>query len=262
VIRFRIVKSFKKPSHFRLELQGELRDGTFLGVSGPSGSGKSTLLRCLAGLERPDEGFIRDEGFGGNAPTTWFDSSKGIFLPPQKRRLGVVFQDYALFPHLTVLGNVLYATADRNKAKGLLELTRMDGHGSHFPRELSGGQKQRVALARALAREPDLLLLDEPLSALDEELREELGEEIRNIQKSTGVTALMVSHSKAELDKLCDQILCLRDGRAHEEMVRPVSPSPYPPNPSSSSLNSLEATISSSWGNPGIPASSARITRS
>ncbi len=208
MISFRVVKTFPRPGKrgaapFRLEVEHELADGAFLGVCGSSGCGKSTLLRCLAGLEKPDEGFIADGG------ETWFDRRRNIFLPPQKRCVGFVFQDYALFPNLTVLGNVLYAARSREKAMELLSLARLLDQADYFPHELSGGQKQRTALARALAREPDLLLLDEPLSALDEDLRCELGEEIRRIQKETGIAAVLVSHSASELERLCDETIRL-----------------------------------------------------
>jgi molybdate transport system ATP-binding protein len=191
---------------FRLEVEYALPTGAFLGVAGPSGSGKSTLLRCLAGLERPDSGFIRT----GEA---WWAGPGHAFVPARRRSVGVVFQDYALFPHLTVLGNLLYAQPDRRKALEFLDLVHLTEHAHHFPRELSGGQKQRTALARALVRQPDLLLLDEPLSALDEELRESLAEEILRLQRSTGVTAIMVSHSRRELGLLASEVLSLRDGR-------------------------------------------------
>lgn len=208
MISFRIQAHFTVPAPFRLDVAQNLRDGLFLGISGPSGSGKTTLLRCLAGLERPEAGFITD------GDKRWYDGEAGIFVPPQHRGVGMVFQDYALFPHLSVLANVMYPSGDRRRALELLELTHMGAQAAHFPRELSGGQKQRAALARALAREPDLLLLDEPLSALDEELREELGDEIRNIQRRTGITAIMVSHSRRELQRLCDEILVLGAGIA------------------------------------------------
>ncbi|MFA6508401.1 MAG: ATP-binding cassette domain-containing protein [Treponemataceae bacterium] len=249
MISYRIVKTFQRLGHkktppFRLETERRIESGVFLGISGPSGCGKSTLLRCLAGLEHPDDGFIVD---GKN---TWYDSTSELFLPPQKRGVGFVFQDYALFPHLTVLGNVAYATGNRSKAKELLELTRLSEHAAHFPGELSGGQRQRTALARALARNPDLLLLDEPLSALDEALRLELGNEIRRIQRETGITAVMVSHSATELARLCDQTIMLDGGfakaKTHSLVSRPVSPVPYPPKPSSSSRKSAEQAISTS----------------
>ena len=129
----------------------------------------------------------------------------------------MVFQDYALFPHLTVLGNLLFAQDNPQKARQLLELVHLSDQAHHFPRELSGGQKQRTALARALVREPDLLLLDEPLSAIDEELREELGEEIRRIQAETGVTTIIVSHSRREIDLLADEVLVLRAGSLNSD---------------------------------------------
>lgn len=192
---------------FELELEYALPRGAFLGVRGPSGSGKSTLVRCLAGLERPDDGRIDCEG------ELWYACSPRLFVPARRRRVGLVFQDYALFPNMTVLGNILYANRDAGRAQELLELTRLTEQARQFPRELSGGQRQRAALARALAREPQLLLLDEPLSALDEELRDNLGDELRRVQRATGVTAIMVSHSKAEIARLCDEVLDLRSGR-------------------------------------------------
>lgn len=208
MIDFSIAKSFADPRRksrrkFRFECAKSIADGAFIGIAGPSGSGKTTLLRCLAGLEKPDSGYIADGG------TRWFDSERNIFLPPRKRGVGLVFQDYALFPNMTVFGNVAYAARNRARAEELIELARLGEHAYHFPRELSGGQRQRVALARALAREPDLLLLDEPLSALDEELREQLGDELRAIQKRTGICAVMVSHSARELERLCDEVLVL-----------------------------------------------------
>ena len=191
---------------FRLEVEYALNSGAFLGVVGPSGSGKTTLLRCLAGLERPDAGFVVHDG------NFWFRGPK-LSVPTRRRPVGMVFQDYALFPHLTVLGNLLYARNDRRRAGELLDLVRMNDHAHHFPRELSGGQRQRTALARALVREPELLLLDEPLSALDEELRGALADEIRRVQRQTGVTTVVVSHSRREIDFLATEVMELREGR-------------------------------------------------
>jgi len=208
VIGFRIAKRLRAGRHsFDLELERELADGAFLGVLGPSGSGKTTLLRCLAGHERPDSGRI------GVGQELWYDSSSGACVPPRLRSVGFVPQDYALFPNMTVLGNILYADPDRENARELLSLVRLEKQAGLFPRELSGGQKQRTALARALARRPAILLLDEPLSALDEELREELGDELGRIQRASGVTAIMVSHSRHEISRLCDESIELRDGR-------------------------------------------------
>lgn len=208
MIDFSILKTFPAPwrkggTKFRLDCRGTLGEGRFLGVCGPSGSGKTTLLRCLAGLERPDSGFILD------GSRVWFDSERRIFVPPRSRCVGLVFQDYALFPNMTVLGNVAYAAKSRERALELIDLVHLRDLAYQLPRELSGGQRQRVALVRALAREPDLLLLDEPLSALDEELRKELGDEIRAIQRRLGICAVMVSHSVGELERLCDDLLTL-----------------------------------------------------
>src|SRR5205823_4699837 len=141
-----------------------------------SGSGKSTALRCLAGLERPDRGTIR---FGDEI---WFDSARGIFLPPQRRRIGYLFQDYALFPHLRVAQNIAYGLAKFARQQRIEEITALlglSGLEDRYPKQLSGGQQQRVALARALVCRPRLLLLDEPLSALDAPTREHLRRQLR-----------------------------------------------------------------------------------
>jgi molybdate transport system ATP-binding protein len=192
---------------FQLDAAYQVKEGAFLGIRGASGSGKTTLLRCLAGLYRPDSGRVQ---MGADA---WFSATEGVFLPPQRRSIGFVFQEYALFPNMTVQGNVLYATGDRNRTQELLELTHLVDVARHFPSELSGGQKQRTALARALGRNPRLLLLDEPLSALDEDLRQSLGDELCRIQRETGVTAILVSHSRSEISRMCTETLELADGR-------------------------------------------------
>jgi molybdate transport system ATP-binding protein len=208
VLSFRIEKKLRAGRRsFELEVGLDLAEGRFLGLRGPSGSGKTTLLRCLAGLERPDAGRIE------TGAETWYDSKAGICVQPRRRAVGFVPQDYALFPNMTVLGNLLYADRDIAWARELLSLVKLEAHAGHFPRELSGGQRQRTALARALARRPSLLLLDEPLSALDEELREELGSELRRIQRASGVTAIMVSHTRTETSLLCDEVIALDGGR-------------------------------------------------
>lgn len=215
MIHFHIVKQLAvpgrkpgplEPGGFRLELEFALMQGVMLGVVGPSGSGKSTLLRCLAGLSRPDQGFIR------NDHAFWFDPSRHINLPIQGRNIGMVFQDYALFPNMTVVENLLYGKADRLRAAQLLDLVGLGDRADYRPHQLSGGQKQRCALARALMRQPRLLLLDEPLSALDEELREDLGDMIRRVQQALAIPTVFVSHSKAEIARLCDEVLELKNG--------------------------------------------------
>jgi molybdate transport system ATP-binding protein len=192
----------------RLQLRAELDAGGFLTLFGPSGAGKTTVLRMLAGLVRPDDGRIAMNG------ECWFDADARIDLPPQRRPVGFVFQDYALFPNMTVEGNVSYAApGDRTWVDELLTLTGLDGLRHRRPDTLSGGQKQRVALARALARKPALLLLDEPLSALDAELRARLQDDLQRLQQRCSFTTILVSHDIGEVFKLSQQVLRLENGR-------------------------------------------------
>jgi molybdate transport system ATP-binding protein len=184
---------------------------------GPSGSGKTTLLRCLAGLERPQRGHIR---FGGE---TWFDAAAGIHLPPERRDVGVLFQDYALFPHLTVEQNVSYGAglfpppATRGRVAELLDMLRLGGVERRRPAQLSGGQQQRVALARALLRRPRLLLLDEPLSALDAPTREELREELAALLARLAIPAYVVTHDRLDALMLADRTMLVDEGRVIQE---------------------------------------------
>ncbi|MGC9109850.1 MAG: ABC transporter ATP-binding protein [Caldimicrobium sp.] len=176
---------------FDLKVSLEIEKGEFLVIFGPSGSGKTTLLRMLAGLETPDEGYLEVEG------KVWIDTNRKINLPPQKREIGFVFQDYALFPNMTVFENIAYGMKkkDSKKIKELLRIAGLEKLSETKPATLSGGQKQRVALLRALAREPRLLLLDEPFSALDPQTAAPLREEIKKLQKQDGITTIMVSHN-------------------------------------------------------------------
>jgi molybdate transport system ATP-binding protein len=176
---------------------------------GPSGSGKTTLLRMLAGLRNPLEGEIV---FCGN---TWFSSARRIALPPQKRRAGYLFQDYALFPHLTVRENVAYAGGDGNAA-GLLERLGLADLSNRSTREISGGQQQRVALARALAAKPALLLLDEPLSALDAATRVRTRHELRQLLIAGKVPSIVVTHDRSEAIALGDWMAVMVDGRIRQ----------------------------------------------
>ncbi|ELW9008277.1 ATP-binding cassette domain-containing protein, partial [Campylobacter upsaliensis] len=179
---------------------------------GESGAGKTTLLRILAGLITPQKGFIRigDE--------IWLDLKRGINLSPQKRSLGFVFQDYALFPNMSVRENLAYATQNQRKIDELLELIGLKELANSRPKELSGGQAQRVALARALAKEPKILLLDEPLSALDFKMRSHLQEELLKILKHFKTTALLVSHDLAEIYRLSARVLQLSDGKIIKDL--------------------------------------------
>jgi molybdate transport system ATP-binding protein len=180
---------------------------------GPSGCGKTTVLRCLAGLERPQSGEIR---FGEER---WFDAASGQSLPPQQRGIGFVFQDYALFPHLDVAGNVgfglgrLPAGERRARVAAMLARLGLEGLAGRRPRELSGGQQQRVALARALVREPRLLLLDEPLAALDAVLRDSLRDELRQLLLQASTPALVVTHDRNEALVLGDDLVVMSQGR-------------------------------------------------
>jgi iron(III) transport system ATP-binding protein len=181
---------------------------------GPSGCGKTTVLRCIAGFEPVQAGTIALAGREVSAP--------GLLVPPEQRRVGMVFQDYALFPHLTVRGNVGFGFGRRpspvqqERVAAMLALVGLAGAGDAFPHELSGGQQQRVALARALAPEPDLLLLDEPFSNLDVDLRERLSLEVREIIKRTGTTAILVTHDQHEAFALADEIGVMREGRIEQ----------------------------------------------
>jgi molybdate transport system ATP-binding protein len=191
-------------------------DGGVTVLFGESGSGKTTVLRCLAGLEQPDAGNIRlgDE--------VWFDAAKKIFIPPRRRHIGFVPQDYALFPHLTVAGNIAYGLnelSESERAKRIAEAIQwlgLDGLTARRPRELSGGQQQRVALARAMVRRPKLLLLDEPLSALDAPTRLRLRGELRGWLTRLAVPAIMVTHDRSEALALGDQMVVMADGRIQQ----------------------------------------------
>jgi molybdate transport system ATP-binding protein len=188
----------------------EIRNGEFLTLFGPSGAGKTTLMRLIAGLERPDSGTIEVDG------EAWFDASKKINLPPQKRSIGFVFQDYALFPTMSVRDNLLFAAENTEEKKNvdlLLELTELTNLAHRLPATLSGGQKQRVALARALVRHPKILLLDEPLSALDPSMRQKLQDELTLLHKRLGITTVLVSHDIAETVKLSDRLASVESGK-------------------------------------------------
>jgi molybdate transport system ATP-binding protein len=193
-----------------LAIQADIAEGEFVTLFGKSGAGKTTLLRMLAGLTDPDAGtlVVGDE--------TWFDSARGIRLAPQQRRIGFVFQDYALFPNMSVRGNLEFALEnkrDRAHIDELLALMELDALAQRRPAELSGGQRQRVALARALARRPRILLLDEPLSALDTDTRLRLQDELLKIHRAFKLTTLLVSHDLGEVFKLSDRVLTIERGR-------------------------------------------------
>ncbi|MEP7022510.1 MAG: ABC transporter ATP-binding protein [Actinomycetota bacterium] len=189
-----------------------IRQGEFFTLLGPSGSGKTTLLRLIAGFEHPDGGQIE---LGGSDVTR---------VPPYARDVNTVFQDYALFPHMTVLQNIEYAlrvrrvpkTKRREKAGQALQMVQLHGLGERKPAQLSGGQRQRVALARAIVNEPQLLLLDEPLGALDLKLRQEMQIELQHVQREVGITFVYVTHDQEEALSMSDRIAVLNQGRIEQ----------------------------------------------
>ncbi len=190
----------------------DVRAGEFFTLLGPSGSGKTTLLRLIAGFERPDGGRIEL----GGSDVTW--------VPPFARNVNTVFQDYALFPHMTVAQNIEYGlrvrrvprAERREKAGRALEMVRLPGLGGRKPAQLSGGQRQRVALARAIVNEPQVLLLDEPLGALDLKLRQEMQLELQRVQREVGITFVYVTHDQEEALTMSDRIAVLSGGRIEQ----------------------------------------------
>ena len=212
-----------RPTFSALDLT--LASGSICCLLGPSGCGKTTVLRCIAGFEHIVAGEIRIDGT--------LMSSTRQHISPEHRRIGMVFQDYALFPHLSVERNIGFGVGDRTlartRAHQLLETVGLSATAQRYPHELSGGQQQRVALARALATQPRLLLLDEPFSNLDVDMREQLAAEVRTILKASGTTAVFVTHDQNEAFAMADEVAVMHDGRirqiagAYELYHRPTS---------------------------------------
>ena len=190
----------------------EVRDGEFFAMLGPSGSGKTTCLRLIAGFEEPDRGAVALHG------------RSVVGVPPYDRNVNTVFQDYALFPHMSVLDNVAYGlmvrgvgkAERRRRAEALLELVALAGLGGRRPAELSGGQRQRVALARALINQPEVLLLDEPLGALDLKLRQQMQTELKALQRKVGITFVYVTHDQEEALGMSDRLAVFNHGRIEQ----------------------------------------------
>jgi molybdate transport system ATP-binding protein len=212
VLNASILKKFPGTT---VDVEFRFEDGILV-LFGPSGSGKTTVLNCLSGLLRPDRGEI------SLGDRLFFSSAGNIDIPVRKRRTGYVFQHYALFPHMTVKDNVLYGVPGRHKMKvkdryrmsvlevlDMLKITRLQ---DRYPSELSGGEKQRVALARALMVEPELLLLDEPLSAVDHAMRRELRDELKQLQRTWRIPFVLVTHSREEMKFLADEVLLMKSG--------------------------------------------------
>ena len=187
-----------------LDVNLEIKDGEFLALAGLSGSGKTTLLRILAGLEEANGTINIDNNF-------WLNNK--FCLPSQKREIGFVFQDYALFPNFSVIDNLLYVKKDKDLANHLLKITELEELKNRMPQTLSGGQKQRVSLCRALMNRPKLLLMDEPLSALDPQMRTKLQNEILTLHKEFNTTTIMVSHDPSEIYRLANRIVVLNHGQ-------------------------------------------------
>jgi len=193
-----------------LTINKEIINGDFLTIFGKSGSGKTTLLRIIAGLDIPDSGKIIVDN------ETWFDSSKGINISTQKRNIGFVFQDYALFPNMTIRQNLEFALNNKknsHKIDEILEMMELTNLSNSMPNTISGGQKQRVAVARTLMRNPKILLLDEPLSALDNTMRSKLQNELLTVHKRFGLTSILVSHDISEVFKLSNRVLKIAFGQ-------------------------------------------------
>lgn len=193
-----------------LQIETKIKQGEFVALYGKSGAGKTSLLRILAGLMMPEKGRI------SVGETTWFDAQKRIHLSPQRRNIGFVFQDYALFPHLSVRGNLRFAlkkNQDVQIVEELLKLMELENIQNQKPLQLSGGQQQRVALARALVQKPSILLLDEPLSALDLEMRHKLQHYLLRVHQTYGLTTILVSHDVQEISKMADFVLEIDEGQ-------------------------------------------------
>ncbi|WP_373057633.1 ABC transporter ATP-binding protein [Zunongwangia sp. H14] len=197
-----------------LDVKFSLKKGSFTVIYGESGAGKTTLLRMMAGLISPDKGNMKvDE-------KVWLDTPRKFELEPQKRNTGMVFQDYALFPNMTVEENLKFASGSKNNKSHLEELisiTQLNALRNRKPSTLSGGQQQRVALARALVRKPGILLLDEPLSALDHSIRGKLQDYILRVHKKFNLTTVLVSHEPGEIIKMADHVLVLENGTITKE---------------------------------------------
>ncbi|HJL92982.1 MAG TPA: ABC transporter ATP-binding protein [Woeseiaceae bacterium] len=201
--------AFEKKKFVLKDINLEIYSGEIISILGPSGCGKTTLLRIIAGLEKPTDGIIK---INNN-----IISNKQYSMPPEKRNIGLVVQERALFPHLNVLKNVTFGIQglkERNDiALNYLKLFKVDQLKNKYPHEVSGGEQQRVALARAMAPNPNILLLDEPFNALDDELKSELHNETKKIFKEKGATVLIVSHNKEEAHFFSDRLITINNGK-------------------------------------------------
>jgi len=215
------IKLKKELPYFGIDIELTCPDAKTVVLIGPSGGGKTTIVRMIAGLERPDQGRIayRDQ--------TWFDSSLRACLPPQGRHLGYVFQEYTLFPHLSLYENAAFAAKDKKEVDALFELFGIAHLRDRKPNRVSGGERQRCALCQALARRPQVLLLDEPFSALDVVTRRSLREELKGIKQALSCPILYVTHDINEALYLADEILPIVEGRVDRDwMQRTITGAP------------------------------------
>ena len=206
----------KKTKFFTIDVELSCPDGQTLALIGPSGSGKTTIIRMLAGLETPDEGKIlyRDR--------VYFDSARGVNLPPQKRKLGYVFQDYSLFPHLTLYGNAAFAAQDRGEVEALMGVFGLSALRDRRPHQVSGGERQRCAVCQALARNPHLLLMDEPFSALDVVTRRILRNELKKITEKQTFPVVYVTHDVTEALFIGNTVLPIVAGEVDREWLERI----------------------------------------
>jgi molybdate transport system ATP-binding protein len=214
VLDRRLSVSLRQPRPIPLDAAFECDPGDVLAIFGPSGSGKTTILRTIAGLYQPAQASVR------SGAETWTDTDTGTFAPPHRRAVGFVFQEYALFPHLTAAGNVMTALGHRPRAErsaradALLNLVHLSERTHRRPHELSGGERQRVALARALAREPAVLLLDEPFAAVDRNVRRHLQDEIDALRGTLDIPLILVTHDFEDVVRLATHVLLLEHGKS------------------------------------------------
>ena len=210
-----IAASFKKRlKYFDLDISFSFAKKNMMVMIGPSGGGKTTIIRMLAGLEKPEEGRL---AFGDEV---WFDSMRGINIATQKRRLGYVFQDYNLFPHLNLFDNAVFAAVDKKQVDELFELFKISHLRKRKPHMVSGGERQRCAICQALARHPRILLLDEPFSALDAMTRRGLREELKNLKGGMSFPIIYVTHDITEALYLADEILPVVDGKIDNQWMQ------------------------------------------
>jgi len=199
--------------NFDLEVSFTVKKGELKVITGPSGAGKTTIVRIIAGLEKADLGTIRYDG------ETWMDTDKGLFLPPRKRRVGYVFQDYTLFPHLTVYRNIAFASPDEGEVERLMKVFGIWHLRDQKPDRISGGERQRSAICQNLARRPRVLLLDEPFSALDAENRRRLRRELKTLKEESALPMVHVTHDLTEALFLGDDILSLVSGKMAKDWL-------------------------------------------